>query len=82
MDGRAASTLIIAPAFQIFDISEFRNQIALELKKPVLDGRRLQRLCISSFSFCRNTFDDLDTPCWICVINFCALKTLGQESGT
>ena len=62
-------------------MNEFKSHIALELKKPVIDSKRLHRLCVTSFSFCRNTFDDLETPCWICVINFCAIRILGEEKG-
>ncbi len=63
-------------------MKEYMSQVALELKKNTsIDDKRLHRLSVTSFAFCRNTFDDLDTPCWITVINFCALKKLGDEGG-
>ena len=64
---------------QIFDMKEFKNHIAEELRKPTIESARLHRLCLVSFSFIRNTFDDMDTPCWVTVINFTALNTLGKD---
>jgi hypothetical protein len=34
-----------------------------------------------SISFVKNTFDDFQTPCWLTIINFCALDLLGLDTG-
>ena len=62
-------------------MNEYKSQIALELQQQTINQRRLQMLSIVSFAFNRNTFDDLDTPCWVSVMNFNALDMLGNERG-
>lgn len=60
-------------------MKEYKLRISNELRKPSIDAGHLHRLAMVSFSFIRNTFDDLETPCWVTVINFSALNQLGQE---
>ena len=67
--------------FQIFCMQEYKSHIALELQKPSIDHRKLQTLSMVSFAFSRNTFTDLDTPCWVSVLNLSALDVLGNEKG-
>ncbi|KAK2179916.1 hypothetical protein NP493_466g01011 [Ridgeia piscesae] len=64
---------------KIFDMSKFKSSIATELRNTVIDKRRLMHLCMITFSFVRNVFDDLDTPCWVCLINYAAMATLGTD---
>ena len=64
---------------QIFDMSKFESSVATELRNTVIDKRRLLHLCMITFSFVRNVFDDLDTPCWVCLINYAAMATLGTN---
>lgn len=73
-------TMISSLVFcQIFCMNEYKSHIALELQKPVIDQRKLQALSMISFAFVRNTFDDLDTPCWVTIVNFTALDVLGND---
>ena len=62
-------------------MNEYKSQIALELPNSPIDEDRLQRLSMISFAFQRNTFDDLETPAWVLIINYCALDLLGSERG-
>ena len=62
-------------------MNEYKSHIALELQAASINQERLQQLSMSSFAFVRNTFEDLDTPAWVLIINFCALDILGNERG-
>ena len=62
-------------------MQEYKSHIALQLQKPSIDQRKLQALSMVSFAFVRNTFGDLDTPCWVSIMNFSALDVLGNDRG-
>ena len=66
---------------QIYDIEIFKQHLAYAIQKGEFDEMALQRLSVVSLSFVRNTFDDHKTPCWISVLNFCALDMLGNKYG-
>ena len=58
----------------------FKSHLSNDFRKSILDPLRVQRLCITSFAFVRNTFEDLETPCWLAIVNFVAMKQLGQDT--
>lgn len=66
---------------QIFDMSSYKKILASAIKDGQINARELQRACVVAFAFARNTFDDLETPCWISVVNLVALDMLGDDRG-
>ncbi|XP_013418100.1 myosin-IIIb isoform X2 [Lingula anatina] len=64
---------------KVFDMGEFKSLIALELRNRHPNLERLRTNCIVALSFVRNTLDDMDTPCWIIIINYVALNALDDE---
>ena len=67
---------------KIFSMDKYKKYIEAELlSRRAVDHSRLLQLSMISLCFDANTFDDLDTPCWISIINFCALDLLGKPLG-
>ncbi|CAH1772774.1 unnamed protein product [Owenia fusiformis] len=64
---------------KVFDMKEFKSHMALEMSTNQPRSHRLQRQAIVAISFVRNTIEDLQTPCWICIVNFAALDALENE---
>ncbi|KAL4217849.1 hypothetical protein ACF0H5_022588 [Mactra antiquata] len=65
---------------KIFDIEEFKSHIGIAMRGENFDKQRLRLLSISGISFIENTDDDLQTPCWLCIINIQALETLSDPA--
>jgi len=63
-------------------VDVFKQRIAKELLKSNWDPYFLARSCVFSFAFTKDTPRDVETPSWVCVINFAALDLLGRSSGT
>ena len=60
----------------------FKRHVAEQFNNSSdIDESKLQLMSMVSFCFERNTFQDLETPCWITMINFSALDVLGNEKG-
>lgn len=66
---------------QIFDMKEFKSHMAIEMSKRKPHMEILQPRSIVALSFVKNTIDDMDTPCWIILINFLALNALQDQRG-
>ncbi|KAK7088939.1 uncharacterized protein [Littorina saxatilis] len=64
---------------KIFDIKEFRSKVALDIKQGRFSKSRMQRACVLGLSFGRDVPDDLETPCWMCVVNVKALAALDSD---
>ena len=52
---------------QVFDIMEYKAQLAIEAKKGdgKFDHKRLKKLSIVSLSFVKDKVEDFNTPCWV-----------------
>ncbi|XP_071512051.1 myosin-IIIb-like [Diadema antillarum] len=63
-------------AMKVFDIVEYKVQLALEAKKGdgQIDSHRLKKLGIVSLSFVKDKVEDFNTPCWISVVVLPAIK--------
>ncbi|XP_022083353.1 myosin-IIIb-like isoform X2 [Acanthaster planci] len=62
---------------KVFDIKEYKIQLALEAKKSdqsEIDKRRLKQLCLVSLSFVKDAVEDVNTPCWISIVVLPALR--------
>ncbi|XP_072026265.1 myosin-IIIb-like [Amphiura filiformis] len=62
---------------KVFDIKEYKVQLALEISKTnatEIDGQRLKNLSVVSLSFVKDAVNDFETPCWICVVVLPALR--------
>ncbi|KAK7469470.1 hypothetical protein BaRGS_00036536, partial [Batillaria attramentaria] len=64
---------------KIFDMKEFRSMIALDLKQGRFSRPRLRRACTIGLSFGRDDVRDLETACWLCVVNVKALHALDSD---
>ena len=68
---------------QVFDIKEYKVQLALELSKTNaadIDGQRLKHLSVVSLSFVKDAVNDFETPCWICAVVLPALRQNNARS--
>ncbi|CAD5118123.1 DgyrCDS6862 [Dimorphilus gyrociliatus] len=66
----------------LFDMDEFKKRIASELEDEDKAGnmeKNLQRMTITRIAINEDTESDLQTPCWLAIINFCALDALGSD---
>ncbi|XP_038052103.1 myosin-IIIb-like [Patiria miniata] len=62
---------------KVFDIKEYKIQLALEAKKSdqsEIDKKRLKQLCNVSLSFVKDAVEDVNTPCWISIVVLPALR--------
>ncbi|XP_033640146.1 myosin-IIIb-like isoform X1 [Asterias rubens] len=62
---------------KVFDIREYKIQLALEAKKSdqsEIDKKRLKQLCVVSLSFVKDAVEDINTPCWISIVVLPALR--------
>ncbi|XP_041361884.1 uncharacterized protein LOC121377852 [Gigantopelta aegis] len=59
---------------KIFDAREFKSHMGLHMKGK--KKGRLEFLSLIGLSFIQDKLDDLDTPCWVCLVNILALTAL------
>ena len=67
----------------MFDIREYKIQLALEAKKSdqsEIDKKRLKQLCVVSLSFVKDAVEDINTPCWISIVVLPALRLDNPKS--
>jgi hypothetical protein len=65
---------------KVFDMGEYKRRVTAELQKSDFDPHLLNRLSVIKLSFWRDRVIEVETPCWICIINFVALDLLGKEN--
>ncbi|XP_063960689.1 myosin-IIIb-like [Lytechinus pictus] len=63
-------------AMKVFDIVEYKAQLAIEAKKGdgQIDHHRLKKLSIVSLSFVKDKVEDFNTPCWISLVVLPAIR--------
>jgi len=66
---------------QIFDIMKFMSLAADQFRQLPINVKQIQKLSMISFSFAYDTDWEYDTPCWINIINLCALDLLTNKTG-
>jgi len=64
---------------KVFDISVYKQRVAAELQRVDFDPHMLNRLSVIKLSIWKDRPVDVETPCWICIINFTALDLLGKD---
>jgi len=71
----------VAAFVQIYDIMKFMSLVANEFRHLPVNVKRIQMLSMINFSFVYDTESQYDTPCWINIINLCALDLLSNKTG-
>jgi len=73
---------------QIYDIMKFMSLVADQFRRMPVNIERIQnnlmdiqKLSMIEFSFIKDTELECDTPCWISIINLCALDVLSNKRG-
>lgn len=61
---------------KIFDMDEFKSHIGIAMRKNQFEKEQMQLLSICSLSFIEDNVEDLETPCWLCVVNIMALEAV------
>ncbi|XP_071961883.1 myosin-IIIb-like isoform X2 [Antedon mediterranea] len=59
---------------KIFDIQEFKVQLALEARKENVDRARIRHLSSVALSFVKDAVEDTKTPCWIVLVVLPAMR--------
>lgn len=74
--------------FQLFDMTEYKSHVALELQKQTIDHRKLHRLSAVCLRLelrgevqVSPPIEALPPHCSLCVINLCALDVLANDAG-
>ena len=61
-------------------MDEFKSHIGIAMRTQTMEDD-LDLLAISGLSFIEDNVNDLETPCWICIINLLALEALDNPDG-
>ncbi|XP_064596835.1 myosin-IIIa-like [Liolophura sinensis] len=65
---------------KIYDMKELKSHMALEMSRDFVNTDRLRRLSIVCLSFMTDEHEELQTPCWLCVVNFAAFDAIQSPS--
>lgn len=65
---------------KVFDIDRFANNLRQELEKPIPNRRRLAKQCIVAISFGKQTYNILNTPSWLLIVNIHALRLIEKTA--
>jgi hypothetical protein len=65
-------------AVKVFDMTRFERNLHAELNRSDPDVRRLADQCILPIAFGKNTFNLLNSPCWLMAINVIALRMISH----
>ncbi|XP_033103170.1 myosin-IIIb-like [Anneissia japonica] len=60
--------------YLVFDIQEYKVQLALEARKETVDRVRLRHLSSVALSFVKDAVEDTKTPCWVVVVVLPAMR--------
>lgn len=60
----------------MFDIDRFANNLRKELEKPIPNRRLLARQCILPICFGKNTYNLLNSPCWLLLVSIVGLRMI------
>lgn len=63
---------------KIFDVVKFSSQVVAEFRKTPINALRVMMLGTINISFGTDDEQNARTPCWINIINLCALEQLGD----
>jgi len=66
---------------QIYDVMKFMSLVANEFRRLPVNVKHIQGLSMLNVSFVYDTPSEYDTPCWINIINLCALDLLSNKTG-
>lgn len=61
---------------KIFDMEEFKCQMAIQMKIQNDDDTILRHQSVTCLSLVKDGIEAGDTPCWLLVINLCALRAI------
>ncbi|XP_022286281.2 unconventional myosin-Ic-like [Crassostrea virginica] len=61
---------------KIFDMEEYKCQMGIQMKCQNLDDRILRHQSVTCISLVKDEREAGDTPCWLVVINLCALRAI------
>ena len=62
-------------------MEEYKSHIGIALRSGTVERETLEVLSISCLSMIQDNKDDLQTPCWLCIINKVALDALHDPDG-
>jgi len=60
---------------------KFMSLVAKEFRSLPIDVVQIQQLSMINFSFMFDTEHKYHTPCWVNIINLCALDLLSNKTG-
>lgn len=72
---------MILITWQIFDMEEFKCQMAIQMKIQNDDDTILRHQSVTCLSLVKDGIEAGDTPCWLLVINLCALRAIKDPIG-
>jgi len=67
---------------KVFDIDRFASNLRQELEKPVPNRRRLAKQAILAVSFGKVTYNVLNSPSWLMIVNLHALRMIERTTLT
>ena len=62
-------------------MEEFKCQMGIQMKCQNLDDRILRHQSVTCISLVKDEREAGDTPCWLVVINLCALRAITDPTG-
>ena len=66
---------------QIYDIVKFMSLVAEQFRNLPINVQKIQMLSMVNFSFVYDAESENNTPCWVNIINLCALDLLSNKQG-
>lgn len=66
-------------AVKLFDMKKFTSNMSRELRSAYPDRRKLEAQCITVIAFVKDSYDLLEIPCWIMVVNIVAMDMLKSK---
>jgi len=60
---------------------KFMSLVSDQFRRLPINVKHIQQLSMINFSFVYDTESEYDTPCWINIINLCALDMLSNRTG-
>ncbi|XP_048728480.2 myosin-IIIb-like isoform X2 [Ostrea edulis] len=65
---------------KIFDMEEFKCQMGIQMKSNNSDQRVLRHQSVTGISLVKDEPEAGDTPCWMLIINLCALRAIDDPT--